>query len=142
MGAELVADITSNQLHWCTCIFSYAVDPLIVNDSHLSDTPSHILVSVNSLCQDDEYTITVIFGTQPTDIAMDCDYQIPNVTVKVAKLSNEIAVNVPADILPGDGEEYCYRAVLSDVQGRAIDGIHTYYSIADYQNQYYSLFDR
>lgn len=108
-----------------TCTLPYAVNPLIVDDSHLSDTPSHILVSVNSLCQDDEYIIAVIFGTHPTNMAYHCEYQLPNIVVKVTKLSNETIVNVPASIVLGDGEEYCYLAVLSDTQGRAIDGIHT-----------------
>jgi len=52
----------------------------------------------------------------------DCSYQLPNITVKVMKLFSQI--NVSEDIVLGEEKEYCYCAVLSDEQGRAIDGMY------------------
>lgn len=82
---------------------------------------------MNSLCQDDEYSVTVIFGTQPNNMVGDCSYELTNITVKVMEPFSQI--NISQDILLGDGEEYCYRAVLSDEQGRAIDGMDASYIV-------------
>ena len=81
-----------------------------------------------------------MFGTRPTNMKMNCDYQPPNVTIKIMKSSSESRVNVPADIVPGNEEEYCYSVVLGDVQGKAINGIHADYIIADYQYPIILLF--
>ena len=73
----------------------------------------HILlinVSVNSLCQDDEYTIIVQFGVRASG-SMGCEFQ-QNVTI-----TNGGRAYIPSDITLGPGQEYCYYAVLSNVAG-------------------------
>ena len=67
---------------------------------------------MNSLCQDDTYTITVHFGVRAAG-SMDCNFQ-QNVTA-----INGIA-EVPSSILV---QKYCYRAVLSFGYDETIDGI-------------------
>ena len=78
-------------------------------------------MSVNGLCQNDQYTVAVTFGTRCEGRMGECDFQQPNVTRALKQMFEEI--KVPADIVPGDGEEYCYYAVLKDTQGKIIDGI-------------------
>lgn len=118
----------------CTwhCIFLCAVDPLLVIDSLLDESPPHINVSVNNLCQSDNYTITVRFGTRPVGEMQTCFVQ-SNTTIKDMVSSPDMEdyerVYVPEDITLDENEEYCYIAVLSagegdiDSQG-IIDGIH------------------
>ena len=103
------------------------VKPVLLNDSHLTEHPPHLLVSVNGLCQDDQYTVSVTFGTQRKGMMGECEFQQPNVTRTLRQMFEEI--NVPADIVPGDGEDYCYYAVLINTQGRIIDGTYTHKSI-------------
>ena len=67
---------------------------------------------MNSLCQDDNYIITVQFGVRAA-ASMDCNFQ-QNVTA----ISG--TAEVPSSIT---GQEYCYRAVLSVEDGKIIDGI-------------------
>ena len=82
---------------------------LIINDSGLNDsTAPHIIISMNSLCQDVEYTITVQIGVRESD-NMSCMIQ-QNVTIM-----NRGRVDV--DFTLNGGQEYCYTAVLSDVAG-------------------------
>lgn len=83
----------------------------MVDDSPLTDTPPHILVSVNTLCQDDEYIVAVIFGTRPIG-TVKCEFQLPNLTIRIVKPSFDVQIDVPADVVGGTGYEYCYFAVL------------------------------
>ena len=88
---------------------TFTARPLLINDSGLNDgTAPHIIISVNSLCQDDEYTIYVQFGRRASDNS--CVVQ-QNVTIM-----NGGKVNVPSDVTNGGGQ-YCYTAVLSNVAG-------------------------
>ena len=68
-------------------------------------------MSVNTLCQDDKYTVTVIFGTQPTGTE-NCAFQSSNITISNVKPSLDVRVDVPEDIVGHTGEEYCYLALL------------------------------
>ena len=90
--------------------FPCAVDPLIV-DRRYTDTPPHILVSVNALCQDDEYTVTVTFGTRSSG---RCVYQQSNISMEIMEVPGSVQFDVPEDLV-GDGVEYCSRVVLSSV---------------------------
>ena len=85
---------------------------LLVDDSGLTSSPPYINVSVNSLCQDDNYTITVQFGVRAAG-SMNCNLQ-QNVTA--INGSTKVPSKFP-------GQEYCYRAVLSIGHGEIIDGI-------------------
>ena len=67
---------------------------------------------MNSLCQDDNYTITVQFGVRILE-DMVCFF-LENVTAENG------TAEVPSNMSQGD---YCYRAVLSDGDGRVIAGI-------------------
>ena len=87
--------------------FTFTAHPILVNDSGLTSSPSYINISVNSLCQDDQYTITVQFGVRAAS-SMDCVFQ-QNVTIM-----NGGKVDVPSDM---SGQEFCYTAVLSNVAG-------------------------
>ena len=83
---------------------------LLVDDSGLTSSPPYINVSVNSLCQDDNYTITVELGVR---IDMVCFF-----------LENVTAENGTAEVPSNMSQvEYCYRAVLSDGDGGVIAGI-------------------
>ena len=84
---------------------TFTAHPLLVDDSGLTSSPPYINISVNSLCQDDEYTITVQFGVRAAS-SMDCVFQ-QNVTIM-----NGGKVDVPSDI---SGQEFCYTAVLNNV---------------------------
>ena len=70
--------------------------PFLVNDSGLNSSVPHINVSVNSLCQDDEYTITVQFGIRASG-SVGCEFQ-QNVTIM-----NGGRVDIPSDITLGPG---------------------------------------
>ena len=96
-------------------LFPCTAQPLLLDDRGLTNSPPYINVSVNSLCQDDNYTITLQFGFRATR-SMDCNFQ-----QKVTAI-NDI-VEVPSDILMVSGQEYCYRAVLSIEDGTDIYGI-------------------
>ena len=67
---------------------------------------------MNSLCQDDKYTINIQFGVRASD-SMDYNFQQIITTINVT-------AEGPSSIL---GQEYCYRAVLSNRNGRIIAGI-------------------
>ena len=97
--------------------FPCEVDPLIV-DCRYTDTPPHILVSVNLLCQDDEYTVTVTFGTRSSG---RCVYQQSNISMEIMEVPGSVQFDVPEDLV-GDGVQYCSHVVLSNVQG-VIDGM-------------------
>ena len=98
--------------HFISHLFPCTAHPLLVDDRGLTSNPPYINVSVNSLCQDDKYIITVQFGVR-ADGSMDCNFQ------QNATAINGI-VEVPSSIT---GQEYCYRAVLSIGGGGIIDGI-------------------
>ena len=67
---------------------------------------------MNSLCQDDKYTINVQFGVRASD-SMDYNFQqIVTAINGTAEVASSILV-----------QEYCYRAVLSNRNGRIIAGI-------------------
>ena len=91
---------------------TFTARQLLVDDSGLNSSDPHINISVNSLCQDDMYTITVQFGVRAVGY-MGCEFQ-QNVTIM-----NGGRVDVPSDIimLHQFGQKYCYIAVLSDVAG-------------------------
>ena len=90
----------------------YTAHRLLVDDSGLINSPPYINVSVNSLCQDDKYTIIVQFGVRAAG-SMDCNFQ-----------QNVTAINGTAEVPSSvPGQEYCYRAVLSIGHGEIIDGI-------------------
>ena len=76
---------------------------------------------MNDLCQDDEYGVTVTFGTRKGMMG-ECEFKQPNVTRTFEQMFEKI--EVPSNIVPGDEEEYCYYVVLKDTQGRDIDGTH------------------
>ena len=86
---------------------TFTAQPVSVDDSGLNSSDPHINVSVNSLCQDDMYTITVLFGIRAAG-SMGCEFQ-QNMTIM-----NGGKVDVPSDI---SGQGFCYTAVLSDVAG-------------------------
>lgn len=89
----------------------------MVDNSTLNETLPHVLVSVNPDCLgDDEYTVNVTFGTQPKN-TMNCTLQQPSDTKDKIKVSSgKVRFVVPGDIKPEGDEEYCYQAMLSDVQ--------------------------
>ena len=92
---------------------------ILVDESGLNSSPPYINISVNSLCQDDEYTITVQFGVRAAS-SMDCVFQ-QNVTI-----INGGRVDVPSDISLGNNLEYCYTAVLSKVARDNTPSTRTY----------------
>ena len=100
---------------------TFTARPLLIDNSGLTSSPPHINVSVNSLCQRDEYTITVQFGVRAVR-SMGCDFQ-QNVTIM-----NGGKVDVPSDIiiLRQPEQEYCYTAVLSDVAGNRTPSMRTF----------------
>ena len=88
---------------------TFTARPLLINDNGLNNsTAPHIIVSVNSLCQNVKYTITVQIGVRASDNS--CEAQ-QNVTVM-----NGGRVNIPSNIARGGGQ-YCYTAVLSNGAG-------------------------
>ena len=89
---------------------TFTAHPILVDDSGLNSSPPYINISVNSLFQDDEYTITVQFGVRAAG-SMGCEFQ-QNVTIM-----NGGKVDVPSDISLGNDQEYCYTAVFSNVAG-------------------------
>ena len=102
---------------------TFTAHPILVDDSGPTSSPPYINISVNNLCQDDEYTITVQFGVIAAS-SMDCVFQ-QNVTIM-----NGGRVDVPSDISLGNNLEYCYTAVLSKVAGDNTPSMRTYiYSI-------------
>ena len=103
---------------------TFTAHPILVDDSGLTSSQSpYINISVNSLCQDDEYTINVQFGVRAAS-SMDCVFQ-QNVTI-----INGGRVDVPSDISLGNNLEYCYTAVLSKVARDNTPSTRTYvYSI-------------
>ena len=95
---------------------------------------------MNGLCHNDQYTVVVTFGTRREGRMEECAFQQPNVTQTLEQMFEEI--DVPADIVPGDGEEYCYYAVLKDTQGQIIDGIPIIQKTILLLTIYIILFDR
>ena len=86
--------------HFVSHLFQCTAHPLLVNDSGLTSNPPYINASVNSLCQDDNYSITVEFGVRSG--SMGCTFQ-QNVTAMNG------TAEAPSNISHGD---HCYRAVL------------------------------
>ena len=86
--------------HFVSHLFQCTAQPLLVNASGLTSNPPYINVSVNSLCQDDNYSITVEFGVRSG--SMGCNFQ-QNVTAMNGR------AEAPSNISQGN---HCYRAVL------------------------------
>ena len=77
---------------------------------------------MNTLCQDDDYTVTVTFGNQTIGL-MDCELEQSSIITMTIMKSPALNFSVPADIIAGEEEEYCYCVELSNDQG-VIDGMH------------------
>ena len=107
----------------CTCMYySCTANPVVVDDTPLTDTPPHILVYMNTLCQDDEHVITVLFGTRPIGMMMECAFQQLSVLTDKDMVPTTIEpggwqIYVPENIVLDEGEEYCYRVLLGAFQG-------------------------
>ena len=67
---------------------------------------------MNSLCQDDKYTINIQFGVRASD---SMDYNFQQIVTAI-----NVTAEGPSSIL---GQEYCNRAVLSIRNGRIIADI-------------------
>ena len=89
--------------------FAFTARSILINDNGLNDgTTPHIIVSVNDLCQDDKYTIYVQVGSRAS-ANISCVFQ-QNMTV-----TNGGRVDV--DFTLNGGQEYCYNAELTNVEG-------------------------
>ena len=86
--------------HFVSHLIQCTAQRLLLNDSGLTSNPPYINVSVNGLCQDENYTIIVQFGVRSG--SMGCNF-----------LENVTAINgraeAPSNISQAD---LCYRAVL------------------------------
>ena len=100
--------------HFVSHLIQCTAQPLLVNDRGLKSNPPYINVSVNGLCQDENYTITIQFGVRLD--SGNCNL-LENVTAinGVARATSEIS-----------REDRCYRAVFSNGDGD-IAGIYIQY---------------
>ena len=114
----------------------YTVNPLLVDDSLLIDTINpRILVSVSPLCQDDEYEVTVSFGTRPIGAEnCSCQHSVTRDEQMASSTGGQIGweIDVPDDTTRDTDEEYCFcHVVLCNAQGVVdvegdIDGMQIY----------------
>ena len=102
MLPNIVLLVSVKCFHFVSHLFQCTAQPLLVDDRGLTSNPPYINVSVNSLRQDDNYTITVEFGVRSG--SMGCNFQ-QNVTAINGR------AKVPSEIYQGD---LCYRAVLGN----------------------------
>ena len=99
--------ICTRVLRIISILFTHTAQPFFVNDSGLKSSDPTIDTVINSLCQEDTYTIKLSFGVKVPN-TVECQFK-ENITVV-----NGGKIRVPSNLTLETGEEYCYRACMDN----------------------------